>query len=521
MSFRWRKCGAEVLLSSMLFVGHAVGTELAYRLDLGQVKDLPPGMTWVAEGPSGEPCLRVDVNETNHPDHYLLNIPIDLTHLRDHEILLSYDVKALTVRQPEQAHHGIKCQLHWTSETNGPRWFNDDQGAGSFPWRHSALLIRVDPDATKGELQLGLQESLGTVWLANISISVVRPRPEQKAQRFRGHDLPRLRGVVGPGSFEAKDMTALQSWNVNTLRWRLLNTDWARTDIPGNPEVYEPWLENKLNELEQVLQHAAKVGIRVLVDLHSPPGGRLPDGTLRMVLDPTLGDYFIDIWTRIAKRLAGHEGLWGYDLMNEPVQKRPSPPGVRDWWELQDAAARAVRAVDPHTPILIAADDWDSPPAFAWMRPVEVPRVIYTVHVYWPYEYTHQGLEGEWNEETALAYPGTFNGRPFDREAIARQLEPVRAFQEAYNAHIFVGEFSVVRWAPGAAEFLADSISLFEEYGWDWTYHAFRESGEWSLEHADLPHNPHHHVLASEPTERRKVIESWFSRNLHHTKHPN
>ena len=62
-------------------------------------------------------------------------------------------------------------------------------------------------------------------------------------------------------------------------------------------------------------------------------------------------------------------------------------------------------------------------------------------------------------------------------------LAPVRAFQKKYGAKIYVGEFSAICWAPGAGVYLRDCIDIFEEYGWDWTYHAFREWAGWSVEH--------------------------------------
>jgi hypothetical protein len=39
------------------------------------------------------------------------------------------------------------------------------------------------------------------------------------------------------------------------------------------------------------------------------------------------------------------------------------------------------------------------------------------------------------------------------------------------------------RRAPGAVNHLRDCIDLFEEYGWDWTYHAYREWDGGSVEH--------------------------------------
>lgn len=484
-----------------------------FALDFSRLQKLPHELRVVPEGPDGESCLLVAVGEKTKGDWHMVDLPFDLSAFRDHEILLSYDYKTDQVSAPERPHDGIKVQLHWTSPVSGERWFNVEHETGSNPWQRVESLIRIDQDADQGRLQLGLQGCRGKLWLANIRITVLRARPEQRAMPFRGHDLPRLRGLASAAGFRNADLTDMRDWGANVVRWRLLNPKWRRTEIPSDPASYNAWLNKELEELQKALDRARELDLRVLVDLHSPPGGRLPDGTLRMVLNPSLGNLYIDVWTRIATRFRNHPALWAYDLMNEPVQKRPSPPGARDWWQLQEAAAQAVRQMDPTTPILIAADDWDTPPAFAWMRPVEIPRVIYTVHMYWPYEFTHQGLEEDWDEASALTYPGTHQGRPVDREALIRHLEPVRTFQQAHNAHIFVGEFSAVRYAPGAAQYLADCIEIFEEYGWDWTYHAFRESTEWDLEHADLPRLPAYRTQPGKPSPRQQVIRSWLKKN--------
>ncbi len=482
-----------------------------YTLDLSGTESLPVGLSWVNEGPGGGACLKIEVAPGAPLEGRLLTLPIDLTPLRDQEILLSYDVRADGVSVPEQDYNGIKSQLHWTSVAQGPRWFNEGKLTGTFDWRRSALLIRVDGDAKDGVLQLGMQQCSGTAWLANVTLTIVRPKPDRGP--FRGHDLPRLRGMMGAATYVPADLDEMARWNVNCLRWQLLNPAWDRTEIPGDPAIYGRWLDGKLNELDRVLEHAHSLGIRVIVDLHAPPGGRTEDGSLRMVMDRSLQQVFLDVWQKIARRYRGRPGVWAYDLMNEPVQTRPSPPGVMNWAELQVAAARAVRAIDPDTPILIATDQWNSPEAFAWMEPVDVPRVIYQVHVYWPHEYTHQGVDGPWDEAKRVVYPGTFNTRPFDVEAIRRHLAPVREFQKAYNVQIFVGEFSVVRWAPGGAKYLADCLALFEEYGWDWAFHAFREWPGWSLEHADQPYGRDEHPIAAEPPDRARVIRGWLDKN--------
>lgn len=499
----------RVALVVLLMVGCWPGVGLSqtnrvFTLDPSNSGSLPPGVQWANQGPKGETCLRIEVPPENKSGAALLTVPINLVPLRDCEILLSYDVGAQEVTKPEHDYNGIKAQLHYESASAGPQWFNEGQLIGSFGWKHSSLLIRVDPDATEGVLQLGMQECAGTAWLANVTIDVVRRKPE----RPQAH-----RGVVSAATYSPQDLADLAGWKVNLIRWQLINPAWDRYSVPSDPAQYEQWLMPRLDELAQVLDQAQKVGIKVVVDLHFPPGGRDKDGTLKMVMDKALGEYFMKIWVGIAQRFKGHPAIWAYDLMNEPVQKRPSPPGVRDWFDLQAETAKRVRAIDPTTFILIAADNWDAPDAFAWMRPVWVPSVIYTVHMYWPYEYTHQGTDGRaWSKpEEQPAYPGTFNTLPFDRAALARHLAPVKDFQLTYGARIFVGEFSVVRWAPGAAQFLTDEISLFEDYKWDWAYHAFREETAWSLEDEDLPYKTVNKAAA--PTDRLQVLLSWWARN--------
>jgi len=55
-----------------------------------------------------------------------------------------------------------------------------------------------------------------------------------------------------------------------------------------------------------------------------------------------------------------------------------------------------------------------------------------------------------------------------------------REFQLEHGVRMFVGEFSAIRWAPGAAKWLEDAISVFEEYGWDWTYHSYAGWNGWN-----------------------------------------
>ena len=77
--------------------------------------------------------------------------------------------------------------------------------------------------------------------------------------------------------------------------------------------------------------------------------------------------------------------------------------------------------------------------------------------------------------------PSAREGR--DKTYLQQVLAKARAFEAAHGAKIYVGEFSAPAWAGGVEVYLGDLIDIFGTYGWDWTYHAFREWSGWSVEH--------------------------------------
>jgi hypothetical protein len=177
---------------------------------------------------------------------------------------------------------------------------------------------------------------------------------------------------------------------------------------------------------------------------------------------------------------------------------------------LAERAAQAIREIDSQHAIIVEAPPWGSPESLADFSPLAVSNVIYSVHMYVPAEFTHQGVFNPTSKR--VAYPGEIDGRTWDRAALASVLKPVVDFQSAYRVPIYIGEFSAIRWAPdqSAYRYLKDVIDLFEEYGWDWSYHAFREWQGWSVEHTEDRANSQ---PAAEPTHRQQLLCERFSRN--------
>ncbi|MBN2507760.1 MAG: cellulase family glycosylhydrolase [Verrucomicrobia bacterium] len=464
----------------------------------------PPQARWVSgEGDRGM-ALRVEVPPAQASRTVMARRPLDLVPYRGMQLQFVCRAKAQKVSRPPEPHHGVKFMLHFTSPSLGARWHHPSRIHGTFDWKTLSFIASIPDDAAQGELDLGLQNATGTVWFDDITVVVARGVPPRRPApmanpppAFKGHNLPRLRGVMSPNAFKDEDLRVLgREWRANLIRWQITR-NWGKPNTDLDLAEYDRWIDSELADLDQALAACSRYGLKAVVDLHSPPGGRYEDNSIRMFHEAPYQEHFIRLWEKIARRYRGHAAIWGYDLVNEPVQGKPSPPGIADWLGTQIQAARAIRAVDPDTTIIIEAEDWDSPPGFRYLTPVELPRIVYQVHMYWPHSYTHQGVHGG---QTGVRYPGQIDGQRCDQAALQRYLQPVRDFQLAYNLHIYCGEFSAIRWAPGAAAYLKDCIELFEAYGWDWSYHAYREWDGWSVEHGS---DPNDHRPAAMPTDRK------------------
>lgn len=314
------------------------------------------------------------------------------------------------------------------------------------------------------------------------------------------------RGVMLPSGYCSEgDFRTLRSWGVNLARFQLAR-GWGKVRDNQDVAEYRAWVNERLDQfLRDVVVWAEKYDIDLVLDLHVPPGGVEASGEMVMFHDPRFAAAFIETWKDIASRCVGQKRIWGYDLINEPVQNLPSETGD-DYRALQEKAARAVRAIDPHTPIIFESNLSCAPHAYANLEPIPLENVIYQVHMYAPMAYTHQDVHTKDSSAwRPLSYPNAAKG--WNREMLAEALRPVREFQQRTASRIYVGEFSAVSWAVGADRYLTDCISLFEEYGWDWTYHAFREWRGWSVEHeADEKHA----FVPSADNPRKRALLNGF-----------
>ncbi|MGC8828797.1 MAG: glycoside hydrolase family 5 protein [Verrucomicrobiia bacterium] len=466
-------------------------------------------------GYKSDRSLKVKSPSKNGSSNVVARIKLNVDGFKNCTLLCEAMVRAQNVSKPPNPWNGVKFML--IVEGDGKEYLQKNAPTDSFDWQKIQFLAKIPEDVKSCELVVGLELATGEAWFDDIKITVRRApltitnyKPSEIM--YKGHNLPRLRGTMIGTRLTTNDFITLgKEWNANHVRWQLTWGGFPHSPADdGDLEKYDKWLSGELERIDRMLPVCREAGILVLIDLHTPPGGRNRASECMIFQDKKFQESFLKWWEQIARRYKGEKTIWGYDLMNEPVSGAVIGEGCLDWNELALEAAKRIRAIDPEHAIIVEPEPWGDPKSIDNIEPLPVPGIVYSVHMYRPHKFTHQGV---YDTNSGIAYPGVIDGKYWDKSQLRKELEQTRAFQKKYNVHIYIGEFSAIRWAPGksAYNYLSDLIDIFEEYGWDWCYHAFREWEGWSVEHGQ---DKSVRTKSPQRTDREELLRFWFSKNM-------
>lgn len=265
----------------------------------------------------------------------------------------------------------------------------------------------------------------------------------------------------------------LSEMGVNCLRIPIAadnNYSWNLSNIPKDDPV-APY-RHHLEALHVALKLAEKYDMWII-----PSGDNVVGRKIDIMYNAADGSGYNEtlkqLWVHIAKTYGNHPRLLAYDLLNEPNTAND----VAYYFDtvLPDLVS-AVRAVDKNTFFVVEPATFALPGAFGSLKPIDDPKTVYSFHFYYPHQYTHQFIG---SYQTAYSYPSVMGNFPSDspvlwnKNKIRESVAAVRNFQLKYNATIWIGEFGATRWAGNAAQWIKDTISLWEEYEWDWCYHSY------------------------------------------------
>lgn len=318
-----------------------------------------------------------------------------------------------------------------------------------------------------------------------------------------------------------QDFKDMREWGANIVRLQINPLARAKA-LSGkavlDPDVFWQVWPTIVSEIEQAVVRAGSCGLKSVLDLHVAPMPGI--GGDKIWESDDLQANFCRAWTDIAKKLLPHkEVIWAYDIYNEPLDRSQLPWAPKNWYALAVEVVKAVRSVDPDVWMVYEVGPGSLFRGFEGLSPLPDTHIIYSAHFYTPQEFTHQGIENIAGTDLAEAMKQV-NVRYSSKTGRGQLEAAVRLadeFERKWSVPIFIGEFSVIRWAPkeDAAEWLSDAIDLFEQRKWSYTYHAFREFPGWSLEHDEdmwVEGGPPAKLAKSE-TLRAKIIREAFKRN--------
>jgi hypothetical protein len=388
------------------------------------------------------------------------------------------------------------------------------------------------PPTTDGEVDKWALWT-GSTQLRGANIYQRRVYPELDGPDFMGP------GPVGPPYTQA-DLNRLAA----------LGANYVNVSHPGLFSENPPYVldEDIQDNLDNLLDMIAQAGMFAVISFRTGPGrseftffwgeeGDWFDASYfndAVWQDRAAQDAWAEMWRYTARRYRDNPIVVGYDLMVEPNANEVwldvwDPEefyadyggSLYDWNQLHPRITAAIRQVDADTPILVGGMGYSGVEWLPYLEPTGDPRTVYTVHQYAPHRYTHQ--EPGLLDRLEFTYPGEFDtdwdgsDDRFDRAWLDELLSTVDDFVATHKVPVAVNEFGVVRWEPGAAQFMDDQIALFEQRGmnhalwvWETSWEPFAEEVDaFNFRHGPDPDN-HADVESSDLMD---VIVKYWGRN--------
>ena len=298
--------------------------------------------------------------------------------------------------------------------------------------------------------------------------------------------------------FESAAAANIKFVRLTYEKWKGAERDF----LIGNADDYNGIVETDFQKLVRVLDIADSLDIKIVVTPISLPGARwvqsnnrVRDG--RLWKDFKYHDQTCRFWKDLAQRLKDHPAVVGYNIQNEPHPEIFNGKNsfwkndLPEWYEtikgtpadlnlFYRKVIASIRGVDKSTPIVVSPGLYATPWTFSYLEKIDDPNIVYSFHVYEPYQFTTFRLN-----DGKYEYPGKVpvdDDPPIDfdmnKNTMADYLKPVSDWATKNNIpsnRIWAGEFGCSRKVKGVEKYLSDLIEIFNENQWHWSFYSYRE----------------------------------------------
>ena len=288
-----------------------------------------------------------------------------------------------------------------------------------------------------------------------------------------------------------EDIKAAKAYGLAFIRLapdKFLTT--KRDFLVGNADNYTQLVPEDLKALKNILDMCEQERMPVILTVLSLPGSRWKQNNnykddLRLWNDHKYQKQAAKFWKDLASELQNHPAIIGYNILNEPHPERLYDATAIDINEINQEEAQQklldfykivienIRMVDQDTPIILDSSAYGSPQTFKDFKVHEDTKILYSFHMYEPYEYTNLKTN-----KGRFTYPGKIQDKYWDKKELQNYMNNVTKFQKANHIQsnrILVGEFGGHRASKGLPEYFTDLIDIFQDNGWHFAFYAFRE----------------------------------------------
>ena len=318
-----------------------------------------------------------------------------------------------------------------------------------------------------------------------------------------------------PGGSAADIRRYKTSLNINAVRLDIVPRWYALRQGMNGDQAFK----DALVWTDEMLDTCAALGITAIIHMdHFPmdPSDVAESSSAAFWNDQAESEKIVSVAHQLATRYGtrGKE-LAAYHVISEPLVyndgRAISPPQLA---ELQRRIISEIRKVDKERWIVVSPGPGGLPQGYQQFSAPVASHLIWGAHMYEPHKFTHQGINGR---PLGVEYPGSADGRYWDKNELRRLIEPLRLFQQNHPAPVFIGEFSAVRWAKGGEQYLLDIVSIFNEYGWGWDYFSATDWHGWNPDYdesysTDVPESSWKSHFVGDRSKRWATLKMLFGK---------
>ena len=236
--------------------------------------------------------------------------------------------------------------------------------------------------------------------------------------------------------------------------------------------------------IREFVKNCRSCGLNVVLNLHKSIGNYCDIQEEVTLFDSEeLQDRFVALWLEFEKRFAEYPEV-AFELLNEVRDIDP-----KLWNDLAKKAVKALREVNQERKIIVGSISWNSCHELDKLVLFDDENIIYTFHMYEPFEFTHQQGVLQWRTlyyNRKMTYPCEDIERyreyqrlhdpdsqtymdleRMDIQFMRKHLQPAFDFVKAHPDKIlWCGEFGTIRHADIASRenWMKDMITLLKEH---------------------------------------------------------